>query len=237
MLLYIIRHGVPDYTTDTLTETGRAQAEAVVRRFQKLGLDKIFSSPMGRARETAEPTARALGLPVEICPFMSEKVAGNHFYYNGADGKHHWAFFRRDLALGDPAFLSSRDSFSNGFYADDDLARRGFSELAAASDAFLAALGYRKEGEANAYRVTEENELRVAAFCHGGFGLHWLSYLLAIPPHLLTCTFDFTHTGVTLLRFNDEGNGIAYPRLLQFSDLSHILAAELPYRFNDTIEV
>ena len=29
MLLYIIRHGSPDYTTDTLTEEGQKQAEAV----------------------------------------------------------------------------------------------------------------------------------------------------------------------------------------------------------------
>ena len=237
MLLYIIRHGVPDYATDTLTETGRAQAEAVVLRFQRLGLDRIFSSPMGRARETAEPTARALGLPVEICPFMSERVAGSHFYYEGEDGKHHWAFFRRELVLGDPVLLRSQDSFSHGFYADDALARQGFAELAAASDDFLAALGYRKEGDANAYRVTHENDLRVAAFCHGGFGLHWLSYLLAIPPHLLTCTFDFTHTGVTVLRFRDEGKGLAYPRLWQFADLSHIMAAGLPYRYDDAVEI
>ncbi len=237
MLLYIIRHGVPDYATDTLTEEGRAQAAAVVRRFQKLGLDKIFSSPMGRARETAEPTARALGLPVEICPFMSEKVAGSHFYYEAEDGRHRWAFFRRARALGDPALFHSRDSFSHGFYADDELARRGFAELMAESDAFFAALGYKKEGDANAYRVTCENDLRVAAFCHGGFGLHWLSYLLGVPPHIFTCAASFTHTGISLLRFRDEGEGLAYPALLQHADLSHLLAEGLPCRYDNELDV
>lgn len=32
MLLYLIRHGDPDYTTDSLTERGIAQAEAVGKR-------------------------------------------------------------------------------------------------------------------------------------------------------------------------------------------------------------
>ena len=32
MLLYIIRHGDPDYTTDSLTQRGILQAEAVSKR-------------------------------------------------------------------------------------------------------------------------------------------------------------------------------------------------------------
>ena len=62
MLLYIIRHGDPIYETDSLTERGRAQAEAVAKRLAASGIDRVFSSPMGRARQTAEPTCRLLGL-------------------------------------------------------------------------------------------------------------------------------------------------------------------------------
>ena len=58
MLLYIIRHGDPDYTTDTLTERGWAQAEAVGKRLAASGINRVFSSPMGRAKQTAEPTCR-----------------------------------------------------------------------------------------------------------------------------------------------------------------------------------
>ena len=66
MLLYIIRHGDPDYSTDTLTEKGVLQAEAVGKRLAATGIDKIYSSPMGRARLTAEPTCRLLGLECNI---------------------------------------------------------------------------------------------------------------------------------------------------------------------------
>ena len=66
MLLYIIRHGDPIYSTDTLTERGKVQAEAVAKRMQASGINRVYSSPMGRARMTAEPTCRLLGLDCNI---------------------------------------------------------------------------------------------------------------------------------------------------------------------------
>ena len=66
MLLYIVRHGEPNYETDCLTENGRLQAEAVGKRIAASGIDVIYSSPMGRARETAAPACRLLGLPCNI---------------------------------------------------------------------------------------------------------------------------------------------------------------------------
>ena len=72
MLLYLIRHGEPDYVTDTLTETGRRQAELAAERLAESGIDEVHASPMGRARQTAIPTAEKLGLPVIIEPWAYE---------------------------------------------------------------------------------------------------------------------------------------------------------------------
>ena len=66
MLLYIIRHGEPDYETDTLTPRGRKQAMAVAPRLKEAGVSRVFSSPMGRAKETACPTCRLPGLPMTV---------------------------------------------------------------------------------------------------------------------------------------------------------------------------
>jgi hypothetical protein len=66
MLLYIVRHGDPIYVTDTLTDRGKLQAEAVGKRMYNAKIDKIFSSPMGRAMETAEPACRLLGIEKTI---------------------------------------------------------------------------------------------------------------------------------------------------------------------------
>ena len=66
MLLYIVRHGDPIYSTDSLTEKGKLQAEAVGKRMADAKIDQIYSSPMGRARMTAEPACRLLGLEAKV---------------------------------------------------------------------------------------------------------------------------------------------------------------------------
>jgi len=69
------RQGQKDYP---LNDTGRAQARALARRWQeeKVTFDKIISSPLARARETAEIISEALGLPVEYDPIWMERSAG-----------------------------------------------------------------------------------------------------------------------------------------------------------------
>lgn len=74
--LYLIRHGKPSATwgghddDPGLDETGQAQANAA--RDWLLGRPAaerpslVVSSPLRRCRETAEPTALALGVPAEI---------------------------------------------------------------------------------------------------------------------------------------------------------------------------
>lgn len=74
--LYLIRHGKPASTwggadeDSGLDDTGRAQAEAA--RDWLLGRpagerpERVVSSPLRRCRETAEPTAAALGVAIEV---------------------------------------------------------------------------------------------------------------------------------------------------------------------------
>lgn len=80
--LYLIRHGKPaavwgEADEDPgLDEAGKAQANAA--RDYLMSLPKadrptrVVSSPLRRCRETAMPTAEALGVEVEIDPFVGE---------------------------------------------------------------------------------------------------------------------------------------------------------------------
>ena len=52
MVLYIIRHGNPDYEHDTLTPLGEKEAEALGERMKKEAPDLIYMSPRGRAIAT-----------------------------------------------------------------------------------------------------------------------------------------------------------------------------------------
>ncbi len=71
MRIYILRHGEagrsqagPQDDARTLTDEGRDEMREVARRLAALGVDvdAILTSPLPRARETAEIAAEALGL-------------------------------------------------------------------------------------------------------------------------------------------------------------------------------
>jgi broad specificity phosphatase PhoE len=75
--LYMIRHGKPssawgqDPDPDPgLDDAGKAQAKAAADALMALPADqrpiRVFSSPLRRCRETAQPFADAIGVPVEI---------------------------------------------------------------------------------------------------------------------------------------------------------------------------
>ncbi|MDQ2831453.1 MAG: histidine phosphatase family protein, partial [Chloroflexota bacterium] len=73
--ILLIRHAdaLPDaaevvldgaYNSQALSELGRRQARALAERLRTTTLAAIYSSPIPRARQTAAPTAEALGLDV-----------------------------------------------------------------------------------------------------------------------------------------------------------------------------
>jgi broad specificity phosphatase PhoE len=80
--LYLIRHGRPSATwgghddDPGLDETGLAQARGardwLLARPAAERPSLVVSSPLRRCRETAEPTAEALGVAIEIDPVVGE---------------------------------------------------------------------------------------------------------------------------------------------------------------------
>src|SRR4051812_28142978 len=60
----------------SLTEKGRAQAEALARHLAAEPITRIFSSPLDRAQQTAAPLARLKNLRVELSPALTEIDAG-----------------------------------------------------------------------------------------------------------------------------------------------------------------
>lgn len=84
--IYLIRHAdalpaaneVADggYDDQALSELGRRQAEALAASIREVPLAAIYSSPIGRARETAAAVAAATGLEVRIEPEWREVELG-----------------------------------------------------------------------------------------------------------------------------------------------------------------
>lgn len=75
MKLYIARHGETQWNVENrisgrtdipLTERGLEQARALARNAVGKGIEVILSSPLLRARQTAQAVSEAIGVPVQI---------------------------------------------------------------------------------------------------------------------------------------------------------------------------
>ena len=234
MLLYIVRHGDPDYTTDTLTDRGWLQAEAVGKRMQAAGIQRIFSSPMGRARQTAEPACRLLQLPCEIEEWAHE--IEDELYTNFPDGKRKSVTFVQNTYYRENGNLYlpyDRAYEAPGFNTSG--MQSAVSRIERGGRDFLERLGYREEN--GIYRILRPNEDKVALFCHAAMGRAWLSTLLHIPIHLMWAGFKYTHTGVTILEFKNNPNGVTAPVCRCYSDMSHLYAHGPDMIHDNSLEV
>lgn len=85
--ILLIRHAVNDvmkakklagWMPDVhINAEGRQQAQAVAERLREMPITAIYSSPLDRTRETAEPLAQALGLEVQIREDIGEVQYGD----------------------------------------------------------------------------------------------------------------------------------------------------------------
>ena len=82
---YYLRHGETESNAALLvagsldvdlTPLGRKQAEAAAAALADAPITAIYSSPLRRARDTAEPIAQRLKLPVTVIPDIAERTWG-----------------------------------------------------------------------------------------------------------------------------------------------------------------
>lgn len=124
-LLFLIRHGLTAQTGKvlygrtpgiSLDGRGRAQADALVDRLAPLRLTAIYSSPLERCRETVEPLAAALRVPVVERSALLEMDAGG---WTGRSLRQlqrsrHWPTVQREPSAfsfpgGGEGFVEARD--------------------------------------------------------------------------------------------------------------------------------
>lgn len=235
MLLFILRHGDPIYNPDSLTERGHIQAAALAKRLSLYGIDKLYSSPMIRARETARPTEILLNKTAEIEDWASEAALYNQFSVAVGEGRR-WIFHgpKKNL-LRDPKISALGLKWYEHPIFDEIDGKGGYERILECSDEFLLRHGYRHDRENCRYIAENHTEERVAMFCHQGFGLSWLGTMLDIPLPTIWTGFDFSHTGMTVVEFEPDENGIVLPMVLTLSNDSHLYREGLPTKYNNRI--
>ena len=219
MRIVFVRHGEPDYRNDCLTETGKKQALLCAERLREEGISEIYSSPLGRAAETALAASRALGLPVVTLDFMRELNWGSR---DGspvfADG-HPWDIAdetaRQGIDLNRPDW-QELPFFRNNIVCD------GVREVEQGIDGWLNDLGYRREGFYYCCERGSCEQKTVALFSHGGSSCAAMGHMLNLPFPYACALLHLEFTGITILRLSREYGSVNLPCMELANDGRHI---------------
>jgi 2,3-bisphosphoglycerate-dependent phosphoglycerate mutase len=166
VLLFLIRHGESIFNREgrvqgqsdvELSPLGLRQADAIAECLASVGIDAVYSSPLKRAMQTAEPVGARLGLGVQTDERLKELNAG---VFQGLLWSEIEARFPKEVGLWRG---EQPDSAIPGGESRRDLMIRGAAVLKA---------------------IREQPYRKVAVIAHGGILQSALKALLQIPAEL-----------------------------------------------------
>ena len=234
MKLVIIRHGDPDYVNDSLTEKGRREAELLADRVSKMKIDRIYVSPLGRARATMQacldkmdkegikhPTPITydwlMEFPTRIKRPDKPDMESICWDWMPDDWTAVDEFYDFDKWTDHPVFKEA------DVEAEVKKVYEGFEKL-------LAELGYVRNGRY--FKAEKPNNDTIVFFCHFGLESVLLSYLLHIPVMPFWHGFIAAPTSVTTVYTEERREGKAYFRVSSFGDISHLYIGNEPPAFS-----
>ena len=223
MRIIFVRHGQPDYVRNCLTETGKLQARDTALRLRGEGIEAIYSSPFGRALETARAAADELGgMPVQILDFMHE------LYWGGKDGRpvfeggSPWHAADEQVRRGGD--LLSADWAEDPLFENNMVVEQA-AQVARGIDEWLLTLGFARDGRY--YRRVSQAETPgcVALFSHGGSSTAALARIFGLPFPYLCAILHMPFASLTVVRFTAKPGERVMPCLELAGDGRHV-----PYR-------
>lgn len=228
MRLHIIRHADPDYQNNTITPAGHLEARALAERLKSYGVDRIYSSPLGRAVDTMRYTADLLGLAPNIEEWTRE--VDQELWLSETPWGPIAAWDVPGEVIRESEESYGLDTWGQAVYLGEsgEGFREAWAEMGKASDAFLARHGYERVG--GRYRSVKPNREKIAVFCHGGLAQCWLAHLLQFPLPLLWSGIWIAPSSVTTILFEERSPEWATPRCIEWGDTSHLYAGGLPIR-------
>ncbi|WP_130837161.1 histidine phosphatase family protein [Lachnoclostridium sp. Marseille-P6806] len=222
MRLLIIRHADPDYSIDSLTETGWREAELLAERLSKEEISRFYVSPLGRARDTASCTLRKTGREAAVLNWLQE-FPPRILRPDVTDGSRRiaWDWLPQDWTAR-PMFYDAER------WCEDPIMREGrvgeaYREVCIGFDALLAEHGYIRDGKY--YRAERPNHDTIVLFCHFGLEGVLLSHLANVSPMIFWHSFCAAPSSVTTVYTEERRQGTASFRISAFADISHLYAA------------
>lgn len=221
MKLVIVRHGDPDYSIDSLTPTGWQEAELLSRQLVKEPADYYYVSPLGRARDTASFTMKALGREAQVLDWLREFPCQIRRPDREDGSAPAWDWLPQDWMVEDDFFTA--EHWHENPRMVSGRAKEIYDNIITNFDALLAEHGYRREGML--YRAERPNTDTLVFFCHFALECVLLSHLLNCSPMILWHGLCAAPTSVSTIVTEERRPGVASFRMLRFGDVSHLTMA------------
>lgn len=216
MNIYFIRHGDPDYVTDTLTELGVKQAKILAEAIKDWKVDEVYQSTMGRAIETASFSVKNWNL-TPITTEMIKEVCWGDTNGDAYASSSPWVI-NDEFINNDHQYPLGKDWENHPKIKNDRIVQDLNTHIQQFDD-FMAKQGYKREGQL--YNAENPNEKEVVFFCHGGVTSALVAHVLNIPFSQMIAHTGLKHTSITKLNFSCN-KGYCAGILEYFNDVHHL---------------
>ncbi len=217
MKILIIRHAEPDYEKDSVTEKGRREAEYLAERLSKMEIRDFYTSPLGRAKDTAAPTLKKMNRTATECTWLREFMP-RIIHPGETEEKNCWDWLPQ-LWTEDDRFYRIDRWYEQETMADYNM-KQSYDWVSENLDQLLAKYGYVRDGRV--YRVEEPNHDTIVLFCHFGVGCVMISHLIGASPMVLWHGLCAAPSSVSTLVTEERRKGIASFRMSSYGDISHL---------------
>ncbi len=224
MEIVLIRHGQPDWEPDgravdhpVLTPIGVKQARLTAQALEGERFGALYTSPLQRALDTAEPIAGALGLELRVESWLKEIELPSLEGRTEEEVKH---FF-------EAASLRELDHWWDG-YPQGESFRHFYERVSAGIEGLLVGshrLGVHSDSGHRIWRIPEPGQ-RLLFVAHEGTNAVILSHLLGIEPvPWARMRFSSLWAGITRVRAVSVAGGAVWA-LESFNRTDHLAGLE-----------
>lgn len=177
-----------------LSDTGRKQAQLLAKRLTSYHLEKIYSSELIRAKETAEILNEQLHLPFEVLSDIQEINFGGFTGKTDEEIRAQYGRFCKERSM-----HREDIAYPEGGECGAEVARRVMPQL---------------------YSLCKEKEKRIAIITHGGVIRSVCAEILHTEQrHKLKFALDMENTSLTHLIYDEERDFFVLER---FNDFAHL---------------
>lgn len=220
MKIIIVRHGEPDYEIDGLTEKGKREVEFLADKLCKENITKVYCSPLGRAKLTAEPTLKRLNIEAEYHDWLRE------FTYATV----RVPYRERPTCAWDllPEFVNSmpeiysKDKWLTCEFIKNSTVPQEYEHICTEFDKILLKHGYRRDGYN--YIAERPNHDVLVFVCHFGLTGILLSHIMNCSPYTIWQNFCSAPSATTTIYTEERMEGKVSLRAQTLGDLSHLYA-------------